>query len=189
MLTRAARNAHGPEYYRALLAQSEDEIIKPKRSTPVLEAIEYMRRDWRKCVPLRSTEIGIKSPERQDSSPRSRITHRLQSWGSLPKIGLGLVQDSWCRPRYLIHRDVPQLTAWVGYRFCQEILQTVDSIERLRTLSLRDLQVFFRWFLQKRRMRKVASLLSHIKVWSMMYRDDVGRSVEKEMIGKINTVR
>lgn len=47
-----ATNAYGPEYYRALLAQSEDEIVKLKRSTPVLGAIEYMRREWRKCVLL-----------------------------------------------------------------------------------------------------------------------------------------
>ena len=47
-------------------------------------------------VPIHITEVGTKSPERQDSSPRSRITHRLDSWGSLPKIGLGLVQDFRC---------------------------------------------------------------------------------------------
>ena len=35
------------------------------------------------------TEICTISPGRQDSSPRSRITHRSQIWASHPKVGLG----------------------------------------------------------------------------------------------------
>lgn len=42
--------------------------------------------------------------------------------------------------------------------------------------------------MRKFNMRKITALLNRIKDWSMMYRDDVGRSVDKEMIRKINTV-
>ena len=40
-----------------------------------------------------STEVCTKSPGRQDFSLESRITPYTQTWGRLPKLGLGLVQD------------------------------------------------------------------------------------------------
>ena len=65
----------------------------------------------------------------------------------------------------------------------------VDPVERLHNVSFRVLQVFFRWSLQNANMRKLSALLTFIKSWSMIYRDDVGRSMEQEVIWKINTVR
>ena len=61
--------------------------------------------------------------------------------------------------------------------------------ERLRNLRLRDLQVFLKWYIRKQKMRELESLLTRIKNWNMMYRDDVNRNVEKEIIQKINIVR
>ncbi len=43
--------------------------------------------------------------------------------------------------------------------------------------------------MRKQKVRKLESLLTRIKNWNMMYRDDVNRTMEKEMIRKINIVR
>ena len=40
--------AYGPEYYQALLAQPEDEILKPKRSGATQTAIALMRKSWKR---------------------------------------------------------------------------------------------------------------------------------------------
>lgn len=77
-------------------------------------------------------------------------------------------------------------------RFCREILQRpldpeVNPLERLHQIRDRDLQVFFRWRLQTTNVRKIRTLLNYIKNWSMMYRDDVGRPADQDMIKKINT--
>ena len=65
----------------------------------------------------------------------------------------------------------------------------MDPLERLHRVRFRDLQVFSRWRLQNANMRKVRTLLTKIKDWSMMYRDDVGRAANKDLINSINTVR
>ena len=48
MHTTPATNAYGPGYYQALLAQSEDEVVKPKRTSATQVNIEQMRRRWTK---------------------------------------------------------------------------------------------------------------------------------------------
>lgn len=48
-------SAYGPDNYQALLAQSEDEIIPPKRTPRVLKDIQKMRRFWERCVSLSTT--------------------------------------------------------------------------------------------------------------------------------------
>lgn len=65
----------------------------------------------------------------------------------------------------------------------------MSPLERLHRVRDRDLQVFFRWRLQIKKVRKVSTLLNDVKHWSMMYRDDMGRAANKDMIQGLNTVR
>ena len=39
---------YGPEYYRELLAESEDDILKPKRMLATQNCIAIARKHWRK---------------------------------------------------------------------------------------------------------------------------------------------
>ena len=99
------------------------------------------------------------------------------------------------RMRQLWKRYIPtpcrmSLQANHARRFCREILgPTVEPVDRLRVVSLRDLQVFLRWHLAARNMRKLRTVLNAVKDWNMMYRDDVGHSLENELVSQINTVR
>lgn len=115
MYIATAASAYGLDYYQALLAEPEDDILKPKRTLATQKSIAIARKHWRK--------------------------------------------------------------------FCQEIFPKsldaeVDPIERLHHVYFRDLQVYFRWYLQHKKIRKVKSILSRINDWSMMYRDDMGRNTE-----------
>ncbi|KAL6712955.1 hypothetical protein ACLMJK_009510 [Lecanora helva] len=42
------RATHGSEYYQALLAQPEDDIVKPKRASSTQKSITDMRKHWRR---------------------------------------------------------------------------------------------------------------------------------------------
>ena len=45
-----AVSAYGPEYYQALLAEPEDDILKPKRTLATQKNIAIARKHWRKFV-------------------------------------------------------------------------------------------------------------------------------------------
>ena len=47
-----AAATHGPDYYQGLLAQSEDEVIKPDRALGTQEGITRMRNAWRRYISL-----------------------------------------------------------------------------------------------------------------------------------------
>lgn len=47
---KTAAAIHGPEYFQGLLAQSEDEIIKPNRALGTEEGITRVRNSWREYI-------------------------------------------------------------------------------------------------------------------------------------------
>ncbi len=74
-------------------------------------------------------------------------------------------------------------------RFCRDILgPDVDQVERLRTIRLRDIQVYMRWLLDTSNMQRLGAMESRMKGWLMMYRDEVGHPLDVHMRFQMNTV-
>ncbi len=74
-------------------------------------------------------------------------------------------------------------------RFCRDMLgPDVDQVERLRTIRLRDIQVYMRWLLDTSNMQRLGSMKSRMKGWLMMYRDEVGHPLDVHMVFQMNTV-
>lgn len=58
MYVATAASAYGSEYYWALLAEPEDDILKPKRTLATQKVIAIARKHWRKFV-LSSIVIAL----------------------------------------------------------------------------------------------------------------------------------
>lgn len=75
------------------------------------------------------------------------------------------------------------------FRFCREILgPNVDPVERLQTIRPRDIRVHMRWLLATSNIQRLGAMESRMKVWLIMYRDEVGHPLNVNMRFQINTI-
>ena len=52
MYAKTAASNHGPDYYQALPAQPEEEILNPRRSPGTQKGMRRVRKQWRRYVYL-----------------------------------------------------------------------------------------------------------------------------------------
>jgi hypothetical protein len=73
-----------------------------------------------------------------------------------------------------------------GSRYCE--LMNEDPLAFLQHCSREDIMTFLKWILDQYHVRKKSTLHEYWRVWRMLYRRCVGRSLHAKITADINDV-
>jgi hypothetical protein len=89
--------------------------------------------------------------------------------------------------RYVPPNDISFIIELSDFRYCE--LMNEDPLAFLQHCTKEDIMTFLNWILDHYHVRKKSSLHEYWRVWRMLYRRCVGRSLHAKIAADINNVR